>query len=119
MGPASQTAAPFSEPLLQQLDLPSNPYYKPLHYALRATIRRYVSEELAPFAHKWEQASQVPEAVRLRHCALGYAVTHPMVRHADAGGLALPGNVAYGQWDTWCSIIVSDEISRMGYTGVA
>jgi alkylation response protein AidB-like acyl-CoA dehydrogenase len=112
-------AAPFAEPLLSQLDLPSSPYYKPSHHALRATVRRYVSEELAPHAHEWEQAGVVPETVRLRHCALGYAITHPIVNSADAGGLPLPGHVPYDQWDTWCSMIVTDEISRMGYTGVA
>jgi Acyl-CoA dehydrogenase, N-terminal domain len=111
--------APFAEPLLPQLDLPSSPYHKPFHHALRATVRRYVSDELAPHAHEWKQAGVVPEAVRLRHCALGYAITHPIVTAADAGGVALPGHVPYDQWDTWCNVIVSDEISRMGYTGVA
>jgi alkylation response protein AidB-like acyl-CoA dehydrogenase len=110
--------APFAEPLLPQLDLPSSPYHKPFHHALRATVRRYVSDELVPHAHEWEQAGVVPEAVRLRHCALGYAITHPIVTAADAGGVALPGHVPYDQWDTWCNVIVSDEISRMGYTGV-
>lgn len=111
--------APFSEPLLPQLDLPTSPYYKPLHHHLRTTVRTYVSEELAPYAHEWEQAGRVPEAVRLRHCARGYAITHPIVDAAHTGGIALPGNVPYEKWDTWCSIIVSDEISRMGYTGVS
>jgi alkylation response protein AidB-like acyl-CoA dehydrogenase len=119
MGSPSKAKAPFSEPLFPQLDLPSNPYYKPWHYELRATVRRYVDEELAPHAHEWENAGQVPEEVRLRHCALGYAVTQPIIEADDAGGVPLPGNVPYDEWDTWCSMIVADEISRMGYTGVA
>ncbi|KAJ5770291.1 uncharacterized protein N7511_002342 [Penicillium nucicola] len=109
--------APYSEPLLPQLTIP-NPYYKPHHYALRAHVREYVDTYIAPYAHEWEEAGQVPEAVRLRHCKLGYGIVHPLTSEEDSAGLALPGGVPRGQWDTWCSLIVSDELTRVGYVGV-
>ncbi|KAJ5121526.1 uncharacterized protein N7515_009487 [Penicillium bovifimosum] len=109
--------APYSEPLLPQLDL-RNPYYTDLHHKLRATVREYVDTNIAPYAAEWEEAGQVPEAVRKRHCELGYAIVHPLTNEEDSAGLALPGNVPRDKWDTWCSLILSDELTRVGYVGV-
>jgi alkylation response protein AidB-like acyl-CoA dehydrogenase len=110
--------APFSEPLLPQLDLPSSPYYKEKHHRLRQFVRSYVDNELAPYAQDWENLGQVPEAVRLRYCKLGFAIVHPVLDLADAGGITLPANIPFNEWDTWCSVIVSDEFNRLGYVGV-
>jgi alkylation response protein AidB-like acyl-CoA dehydrogenase len=30
----------------------------------------------------------------------------------------LPGNVPREKWDTWCSLIVTDELTRVGFVGV-
>lgn len=109
--------APYSEPLLPQLDI-RNPYYTDLHHNLRATVREYVDTYIAPYAHEWEEAGQVPEAVRKRHCQLGYSIVHPLTSEEDSAGLSLPGNVPREKWDTWCSLIVSDELTRVGYVGV-
>lgn len=43
---------------------------------------------------------------------------HPLTSPEDAGGLSLPGNVPREKWDTWCSLIVTDEIVRTGCIGV-
>ncbi|EXJ75312.1 acyl-CoA dehydrogenase [Cladophialophora psammophila CBS 110553] len=109
--------APFSEPLLPQLDLPTNPYYTEKHHRLRAFVRNYVDTELAPYAQEWEIAGQVPEHVRLRHCQLGFAITHPVVDPADAGGIQQPAGIPCDEWDTWCSVIVGDEFARLGWCG--
>ncbi|KAJ5239245.1 hypothetical protein N7468_003864 [Penicillium chermesinum] len=109
--------APYSEPLLPQLDV-RNPYYTDLHHNLRAWVREYVEAEIAPFAHEWEAAGQVPEAVRKRYCELGFAIVHPLTMPENAAGLNLPGNVPPEKWDTWCSLIVGDELTRVGYVGV-
>lgn len=113
-----KSKAPFSDPLLPQLSLPVNPYYTDKHHKLRAFVRKFVDEELAPHAPEWEAAGQVPEAVRKRYCEAGFAVIQPVVDPADAGGVALPSGIPYDQYDTWCSIIVSDELNRLGYCGV-
>lgn len=117
MASTQPPVAPFSEPLLPQLDLPTNPYYTPKHHALRAWVRNYVNTELAPYAQEWEEAGQVPESVRLRHCSLGFSVTHPIKDPAYAGGVPLPGNVPYDEWDVFCGVIVSDELTRLGWCG--
>lgn len=114
---ASKAPAPFAEPLLPQLDLPVNPYYTEKHHRLRAFVRNYIDTEIAPYAQEWEIAGQVPEEVRLRHCQLGFAITHPVVDPADAGGLQHPAGIPFDEWDTWCGVIVSDEINRLGWCG--
>lgn len=109
--------APYSEPLLPQLDV-RNPYYTDLHHNLRAWVRDYVDTNIAPYAQEWEAAGQVPETVRRRHCELGFSIVHPLTNEENSAGLALPGNVPRDKWDTWCSLIVSDELTRVGYVGV-
>ncbi|KAJ5710184.1 Acyl-CoA dehydrogenase AFT10-1 [Penicillium malachiteum] len=108
--------APYSEPLLPQLDI-RNPYYTTLHHNLRAWIRDYVARDIAPYAQEWENAGQVPEEVYRRHCQLGFSITSPLTTEQNAGGVSLPGNVPRDKWDTWCSLIVTDELTRVGFVG--
>ncbi|KAE8166589.1 acyl-CoA dehydrogenase/oxidase [Aspergillus tamarii] len=115
--PDRAPTAPYSEPLLPQLDI-KNPYYTDLHHSLRAYVRNYVESSIAPYAHEWEAAGQVPEPVRRRHCELGFGIIHPLTTVEDAAGLSLPNNVPRDKWDTWCSLIVADELTRTGYVGV-
>lgn len=115
--PSRPVTAPYSEPLLPQLDI-NNPYYTELHHNLRAYVRDYVESSIAPYAQEWEAAGQVPESVRLRHCSLGFNIVHPLTTPEDAAGLSLPGNVPYDRWDMWCSLIVTDELARTGFMGV-
>ena len=108
--------APFSEPLLTQLPEP-NLYYTPKHHKLRAFVRNYINTSIAPYAQEWEVAGRVPEEVRLKHCSLGFAVVHPIIDAADAGGVSLPAGIPYDEWDTWCGVIVGDEFNRLGWCG--
>jgi alkylation response protein AidB-like acyl-CoA dehydrogenase len=110
--------APFAEPLLPQLDLPANPYYTEKHHRLRAFVRNYVDTELAPYAQEWETAGKVPDEAYQRHCQLGFSITHPIIDPADTGGVQQPAGIPHDQWDTWCSVIVGDEFSRLGWCGV-
>ncbi|KAI9037851.1 acyl-CoA dehydrogenase family protein [Aspergillus affinis] len=117
-GKTKYPTAPYSEPLLPQLDV-ANPYYTDLHHNLRAYVREYVDTHIAPYAHEWEEAGQVPEDVRRRHYELGFGIVHPLTTSEDAAGLSLPGDVPREKWDTWCSLIVADELTRTGYVGVS
>ncbi|KAK2753147.1 hypothetical protein FQN54_007972 [Arachnomyces sp. PD_36] len=110
--------APFSEPLLPQLDLPKNPYYTPLHHSLRAYVRNYVDTHIAPHAAEWEAAGEVPESVRQHYIEHGFGIVHPLTTTEDAAGKSLPNNVPREKWDTWCGLIVADEMTRIGYVGV-
>lgn len=109
--------APYSCPLLPQLPL-RNPYYTSLHHNLRTSIRSYIETSIAPYAQEWEEAGEVPEPVRRRHCELGFSIVHPLTTPEDAGGLSLPGNMPFGKWDTWCSLILTEELTRIGFVGV-
>lgn len=113
----SPPTAPYSEPLLPQLDV-SNPYYTPLHHNLRASVRNYIETSITPYAQEWETAGAVPEPVRRRYCELGFGIVHPLTTPEDAAGISLPGNVPREKWDTWCSLIVTDELTRTGFVGV-
>lgn len=118
MAPSARfPTAPYSEPLLPQLDI-KNPYYTDLHHNLRTHVREYVETSITPYAQEWEEAGQVPEHVRRRHCELGYSIVHPLTTPEDRAGLTLPGNVPPEKWDTWCSLIVADELTRTGFVGV-
>lgn len=113
-----QARAPFEEATLLQLDLPNNPFYTEKHHRLRKFIRNYVDTEITPNAPEWEAAGKVPEEVRIRHCQLGFIVTYfPEIDPSEAGGIRLPGGIANHEWDTWCSVIVSDELNRVGWCG--
>jgi len=46
-------------------------------------------------------------------------VVQPVVAAADAGGVALPAGIPYDEWDTWCGVIVADELNRLGWCGVS
>lgn len=118
MAPSSYpVTAPYSEPLLPQLDI-KNPFYTDVHHDLRRYVRDYVETSIIPFAQDWEEAGQVPEEVRLRHHALGFGIVHPLTTPEDAAHINLPGGVPREKWDTWCSLIVADELTRCGFVGV-
>ncbi|KAL3432012.1 acyl-CoA dehydrogenase/oxidase [Aspergillus tetrazonus] len=108
---------PYSEPLLPQLAIP-NPYYTSTHHALRAWVRNYVDKHIAPYAQEWEEASEIPPHVYKTHCEHGFAIVHPLTTPEDSANLTLPGGVKREEWDTWCGLIVADELNRLGFVGV-
>lgn len=55
------STAPFAEPLWYSRN--TTPYYTASHQRLRAFCRRYVDEELRPYAADWEASGEVPAAV--------------------------------------------------------
>ncbi|KAL3420367.1 acyl-dehydrogenase [Phlyctema vagabunda] len=105
------SSAPYAEPLWYSRNV--SPHYNESHRKLRAAVRRYVDDELLPNAFEWEEAGRVPDAVFKRHAELGY-----LALSTDLEGVVLPGNVSREKWDEWHNVIVTDELSRIGYTGV-
>jgi hypothetical protein len=49
---------PYGDPMWYQ-DWAS-PYYKDSHRRLRAFTRKFVDDEIAPNAHEWDEAREVP-----------------------------------------------------------
>jgi len=52
---------PYAEPLWYSRDV--SLHYTASHRKLRAAVRKYVDEELIPFAFEWETAGVVPDHV--------------------------------------------------------
>jgi hypothetical protein len=63
------STAPYAEPLWYSRNVA--PQYGDSHRRLRAEVRRYVDEEVAPFAFEWETKGKVPDEARAPHCSLG------------------------------------------------
>lgn len=57
--------APYAEPLWYSRNV--SPHYNPSHRKLRAAVRKYVDEELIPYAFEWESAGIVPDEARDLH----------------------------------------------------
>lgn len=53
---------PYAEPLWYSRNV--SPHYNESHRKLRREVRRYLDEELLPYAFEWESAGQVPDKAR-------------------------------------------------------
>lgn len=86
---------------------PSLPFFQPEHDALRATVRRFVAEQVRPFADGWEEAGFVPREVLRAFAALGLFGIRYDSRH---GGSEL---------DTLATVVLAEELGRSTYGGFA
>ncbi|KFY69987.1 hypothetical protein V499_09558 [Pseudogymnoascus sp. VKM F-103] len=102
---------PFAEPLWYSRNL--TPHYNESHRKLRAAIRAYVDDELLPYAFEWESAGEVPDWALKRHAELGF---HAL--HTKLDNVRLPGDILLKDWDNWHTLIITDELARVGYTGI-
>ena len=53
---------PYAEPLWYSRNV--SPHYTSSHRKLRAAVRKYVDEEILPYAFDWESAAKVPDSAR-------------------------------------------------------
>lgn len=102
---------PYAEPLWYSRNV--SPHYNDSHRKLRAAVRKYVDDEILPYAFEWESAGQVPDSAFRRHAELGY-----LALTTGLPNVRLPGDIPADEWDSWHSLITNDELSRVGYTGV-
>ncbi|KAF7926639.1 uncharacterized protein EAE97_010148 [Botrytis byssoidea] len=107
---------PYAEPLWYSRNV--SPHYNSSHRRLRAAVRKYVDEEILPYAFDWESAGKVPDSARAapawrRHAELGY-----LALSTGLSDVKLPGDIRPEEWDSWHTLIVTDELSRVAYTGV-
>ncbi|MGH2694245.1 MAG: acyl-CoA dehydrogenase family protein [Actinomycetota bacterium] len=77
------------------------------HEQLRATIRSFVENELAPYAQEWEEKYDFPDRVFRRMGELGFL------------GLSYPEEYGGGGGDYLCNIVLAEEMTRCGSGGVA
>ena len=113
---------PYAEPLWYSRNV--TPHYTDSHRKLRAAVRQYIDDEILPHAFEWETAGKVPDSARDINFFDGGSANklQAFKRHAELGYLALstglsnvtlPGNVPFAEWDSWHTLILTDEISRV------
>ncbi|MFY8082618.1 MAG: acyl-CoA dehydrogenase family protein [Rubrivivax sp.] len=90
---------------LDTLYPPTAPLDTPEHNEFRATVRRFVEEEITPFHTQWERDGQVPREIWKRAGELGLLC------------LTVPEEYGGAGVDFSYSAIVVEELSRAGATG--
>ena len=87
---------------------PPSPFLREEHHAWRASLRRFLDREVAPFVSEWDEAGAVPRDLFLKAGAFGLL------------GAGYPE--AYGGWsegyDRFFGLVTSEELARLGAGGV-
>ena len=77
------------------------------HRMLRDQIRRFVDEEIKPYAAAWENEGQVPRSVLRRMGELGFL------------GIRYPQRYGGAEIDALASVILAEELGRSTFGGTA
>jgi acyl-CoA dehydrogenase len=85
----------------------SSPFFSPEHEMLRDQVRRFVEEEIKPYADVWEEAGFVPREVLKRMGALGFF------------GIRYPAEYGGSEMDALANVVLAEELGRSTYGGVA
>lgn len=86
-----------------------NPYLTAEHEQWRGQLRRFIDQEIMPYADQWDEAGRIPDELWPKAGALGLL------------GLGYPealGGVSDGI-DIWHINIVNEELSRVGAGGIS
>jgi acyl-CoA dehydrogenase len=83
-----------------------SPFYTPEHEAWRAVVRRFVENEIEPFAHEWDEAGETPRELYEKAAAIGLL------------GLGFPEEFGGTPADQFMKIVTSQELARAGAGGV-
>ncbi len=85
-----------------------NPYLTEQHHEWRAQLRRFIDQEIMPYADDWDEAGKMPDELWPKAGSMGLL------------GLGYPEQYGGTQEgiDIWHSIIVSEEFARIGAGGV-
>ena len=84
-----------------------SPYYGEGHEAFRASMRRFVEREIAPFVDAWDEAEGFPRELYRKAAAVGLL------------GLGFPEEFGGVPGDAFYSIIATQELARAGSGGVS
>jgi acyl-CoA dehydrogenase len=86
-----------------------NPALTESHEEWRSQLRRFIEQEIAPYANDWEEDGKVPDEIFPKAGAMGmFAVGYPEAYGGMTEGL-----------DVWHQHIVHEELSRLGCGGIA
>lgn len=84
-----------------------NPFYTAEHEAFRDVMRRFVSREIEPFAHEWDEAGEFPRELYRKASEIGLL------------GLGFPEEFGGVPADQFMKIVASQELARAGAGGVS
>lgn len=85
----------------------SNFFFDEEHHLLRAQVRRFVEEEIKPYADAWEEEGATPRELLRKMGELGFfGIRYPEIY----GGSAM---------DERATVVLSEELGRCTYAGVA
>ena len=85
-----------------------SPFYTAEHEAFRDVMRRFVSREIEPFAHEWDEAGEFPRELYRK-----------AVRDRAVGARLSRKNMAVSPADQFMKIVASQELARAGAGGVS
>ncbi|MEQ9495473.1 MAG: acyl-CoA dehydrogenase family protein [Deltaproteobacteria bacterium] len=84
-----------------------SPYYTDEHEAFRRTLRRFVSEKIAPFADAWDEAAEFPRQLYVYAAEIGLL------------GMGFPEALGGVEGDPFGVLIGGEELARGGSGGVS
>lgn len=85
----------------------ASPHHTEAHQAFRESVRRFVADEIMPFAAEWDEAEEFPRALYARAAEIGLL------------GLGFPEEYGGIASDRHFRIIASQELARAGSGGVS
>jgi acyl-CoA dehydrogenase len=88
-------------------DLEPSPFYTPDHLAWQATLRRWVTREIAPHATAWDEAGAFPRELYQKAAEMGLLQ------------LGFPEEFGGIPSDPFMSIVTTQELARPGAGGIA
>jgi acyl-CoA dehydrogenase len=84
-----------------------SPFYNADHEAFRDVMRRFVTREIEPYAHEWDEAGEFPRALYAKASEIGLL------------GLGFPEEFGGVSADQFMKIVASQELARAGAGGVS
>ena len=84
-----------------------NPHFTEEHDAWRAALRRFIDNEVMPYADDWDEAGAIPTELWPKAAQVGLL------------GLGYPEQFGGTPADSWHSWIVNEELSRVGVGGIS
>ena len=88
------------------MNAPRSPFLTAEHEAFRDTMRRFVREEIAPFATDWDEAGSFPRELYTKAAKVGLL------------GLGFPEEYGGIDADVFFRIVAAEELSQAGCGGV-
>src|ERR1043165_9651422 len=84
-----------------------SPFYTAEHEAFRDVMRRFVTREIEPYAHEWDEAGEFPRELYARASESGLL------------GLGCPEEYGGVPADQFMKIVASQELARAGAGGIS